>query len=51
MNLDRLDAYVDSDVDDDQPGLAGVPRVVPPVNGGVINNVAWTGGSRNPHLE
>ena len=51
MNLDGLDAFVDSDVDDNQPGLAGRPRVVPPVNGGVINNVAWTGGSRNPDLQ
>ena len=53
-NLDGLDAFVDSnvdDVDEDQPGLAGRPRVVPPVNGGVINNIAWTGGSRNPNLQ
>ena len=49
MNLDGLDDFVE-DVDDGQPGLAGLPRVVPPVNGGVINNVAWTGGSRNPDL-
>ena len=53
-NLEGLDAFVDSDVDDEdenQSGLAGRPRVVPPVNGGVINNVAWTGGSRNPNLQ
>ena len=53
-NLEGLDVFVDSDVDDvpeDQPGLAGRPRVVPPVNGGVINNIVWTGGSRNPNLQ
>ena len=53
-DLEGLDVFVDSDVDDvddNQPGLAGRPRVVPPVHGMVINNVAWTGGSRNPNLQ
>ena len=49
MNLDGLDEFVE-DVDDGQPGLADAPRVVPLVNGGVLDNVAWTGGSRNPDL-
>ena len=41
-NLEGLDVFVDSDVDDVdeiQPGLAGRQRVVPPVHGGVINNI------------
>ena len=50
MNLDGLDDFVDSDVDNGHPCLAGLPHVVSLVNGGVINNVAWTGGSRNPDL-
>ena len=52
MNLDGLDDPFE-DEDDGQPGLAGLARlpcVVHPVNGGVINNIAWTGGSRNPDL-
>ena len=53
-DLEGLDVFVDSDVDDvddNQPGMAGRPHAAPPVHGGVINNIAWTGGSRNPNLQ
>ena len=54
-NNNDLREFVEYDVEDDdeevqQPGLA-VVRVVPPVTGGVINNVAWTGGSRDPTVQ
>ena len=47
-NNNDLREFVEYDIEDDeeevqQPGLA-VVRVVPPVTGGVINNIAWTGG-------
>jgi len=53
-NNNDLREFVEYDIEDDeeevqQPGLA-VVRVVPPVTGGVINNVAWTGGSRDPNV-
>jgi len=53
-NNNDLREFVEYDAEDDEeevqkPGLA-VVRVVPPVTGGVINNVAWTGGSRDPNV-